>query len=465
MGKAGQALRQVLQANKISQSRLATALGVERPIVFRWFHEQTDPTAETVVRIVEALRELKPSAARSFIHLYLEDESSSLSNTAPLTTGKNLPESEHLNIAALSRLFSNTTNSYKYLFFLSLLDIVNRRRFEMLSPISFQELIVEMLANAWYPHTFFKLSFGNQDKISQKLDSLDLEVGEPILQFKDSDKRLLRSTITSQNLKDAVSHLRRYVPFRLIIPFLEDELQGVNRGKGNQVDIAMPAIADIHFDEKKPLYRFDSTIQKDCNSIIVHSDWVAYFEKHYTIVRGWLAWEWMNYMQKCNPSTPAIASKLFAPTKRDSLSKQTDYWKAVLHNQELHCIYSQQILDPKRLSLDHYLPWSFVAHDQLWNLLPTRPEVNSSKSNNLPDSAYFRKFVELQHIGLVTTHQKWTETQWLRQVEPYILDMRVNSKEDLLDRQKLFNAYDQLINPLFSLASNQGFSTGWKYAK
>jgi len=301
MGKAGKALKQVLSANGISQSRLASTLGVERPIVFRWFHEQTDPTAETVAKIVEILRELDPGAASEFIHLYLGDESPSSPSAASVISAQSLPESNQLNISALSRLFSDTTNSYKYLFFLSLLDILNRRQFEVLSPISFQELIVEMIANAWYPHTFFKLSFGKQDKIAQKLDSLALNIEEPILQFKDSDKKLLRKAIASQDLKDAVSHLRRYVPFRLIIPFLETELEGISRGKGNQVDLAIPAIADRYFEDKKPLYRFDATIHKDCHSIIVHPDWAAYLERYYVIVRGWLAWEWMRYMQVVIP--------------------------------------------------------------------------------------------------------------------------------------------------------------------
>jgi hypothetical protein len=38
--------------------------------------------------------------------------------------------------------------------------------------------IKEILANAWYPHTYFKLSFGLQDKISDKLDFLNLEISE-----------------------------------------------------------------------------------------------------------------------------------------------------------------------------------------------------------------------------------------------------------------------------------------------
>ncbi|MDY6901110.1 MAG: hypothetical protein SWZ49_23970, partial [Cyanobacteriota bacterium] len=63
----------------------------------------------------------------------------------------NLPNDDSLNISALSRLFESTTNSYKYLYFLSLLDILKRENFDIVSPISFQDIIVEMLANAWYP--------------------------------------------------------------------------------------------------------------------------------------------------------------------------------------------------------------------------------------------------------------------------------------------------------------------------
>ncbi len=88
-------------------------------------------------------------------------------------------------------------------------------------------------------------------------------------------------------------------------------------------------------------------------------------------------------MQRCNPSTPAIANKLFPPQNRESLTNETKYWKLILEHSEINCIYSNAILKKESLSLDHYLPWSFVAHDQLWNLIPTIPSVNSAKSNNI----------------------------------------------------------------------------------
>ncbi|MDY5576621.1 MAG: HNH endonuclease domain-containing protein [Lachnospiraceae bacterium] len=35
------------------------------------------------------------------------------------------------------------------------------------------------------------------------------------------------------------------------------------------------------------------------------------------------------------------------------------------------------------ISIDHFVPWSYVAHDEMWNLNPTTKSINSSKRNNL----------------------------------------------------------------------------------
>jgi transcriptional regulator with XRE-family HTH domain len=73
MGRASQALRQVLETYNISQNRLAEVMGVERGSVNRWFHDKRDPTAETVVEIVRALKQINLNAATEFVKLYIED--------------------------------------------------------------------------------------------------------------------------------------------------------------------------------------------------------------------------------------------------------------------------------------------------------------------------------------------------------------------------------------------------------
>ncbi|HIK06157.1 MAG TPA: hypothetical protein IGS40_15810 [Trichormus sp. M33_DOE_039] len=371
-----------------------------------------------------------------------------------------LPICDSLNISVLAGLFDSTTNSYKYLYFLSLLDILKRKNFDNLSTIYFREIIVEMLANAWYTHNYFKLSFGKQDQIANKLNAIDIEITEPILKFRDTDKKLLRTAINNQNLDDIVISINRYVSYRLIRPFFAQETRGL---KDYDVNPTIINLANNQFDTKKPLYSFDAEDQKNCNAIILHPDWIQYLEENYIIVRGWASWEWLNYMQQRNPSTPNVVNKLFMPQERDSLGNQTKYWKTILEHREIKCIYSKIKLNKNEISLDHYLPWSFVAHDQLWNLIPTTKSVNSSKSNNLPSETYFREFVSLQHLGLITYKQNVSQTKWLNDIESFVAELKVDQPDDLLNLEILINVYTKTIQPLISLATLQGFSPNWVY--
>ena len=72
MGKAGQALKQVLEDYDISQTQLANTLGVGRSNVYRWVNEVRDPNSETVINIVKALEQIRPDAAAKFKQLYMK---------------------------------------------------------------------------------------------------------------------------------------------------------------------------------------------------------------------------------------------------------------------------------------------------------------------------------------------------------------------------------------------------------
>ncbi len=73
MGKAGKALKRVLETYGISQNKLAVTMGTGRPNVHRWVNEMTDPVAEAVLEIRNALKTINPAAAEDFIKLFLED--------------------------------------------------------------------------------------------------------------------------------------------------------------------------------------------------------------------------------------------------------------------------------------------------------------------------------------------------------------------------------------------------------
>jgi plasmid maintenance system antidote protein VapI len=71
MGKAGQALKQVLETYDISQNRLAVTMGTRRGNVHRWVNEMADPSADAVLEIRDGLEKINPDAAEEFIRLYL----------------------------------------------------------------------------------------------------------------------------------------------------------------------------------------------------------------------------------------------------------------------------------------------------------------------------------------------------------------------------------------------------------
>lgn len=375
-----------------------------------------------------------------------------------------LPEAAHLNIGALAGLFRHTTNSYKFLFFIALLDLLKHHRFDAERPYTYAEITIEMLTIAWFAHTFFKLSFGAQDTIAKKLDALELNFAPSANRFV-RDRQALRTELQNSDLKDA-RRLMDFVPYRLLIPFLEPQLKDVDKGAWLVFEQAMPKITNQHFVTARPLYRFDSDDYRRCTAIFVHPDWAAYLETHFPIIQGWAAWHWLHYMQRRNPATPGLPNKLFPPAKRDTLAQQTRYWRGILQHPdrpELRCIYSGEVLTADKFALDHYLPWSFVAHNQLWNLIPTPPPVNSSKSNHLPSADYFQGFVALQHQGLLVAQQILPKGSFGKFTEDYLADLHLPSPEALLDFDRLHLAYEQNLGPLLTLAANQGFSPDWQY--
>ncbi|WP_374914728.1 helix-turn-helix domain-containing protein [Umezakia ovalisporum] len=106
MGKAGKALKQVLDYYNITQSKLARGLGVEVSIVFCWYYEKIDPTAENVAEIVTVLNNISKSAANDFIQGYLGD----LIADKSIGFIQNLPLSDKVDVTLLAQIFNNTTN-------------------------------------------------------------------------------------------------------------------------------------------------------------------------------------------------------------------------------------------------------------------------------------------------------------------------------------------------------------------
>ena len=353
---------------------------------------------------------------------------------------------------AFSQLFNNTTNSYKLVFFQALLNtLLERERWGTSEPIiALQELATEMLALAWYPHNFFRLSFGLQDQTGRVLDRLDFNLDERALTNPNTHARL-RQSISDQYEAIQSDSLLRFVPYRLLSPFLASELKGL---KDSQKDRRIRELADARFSSHSPpIYRFI----EGGSAIEVHPAWRDYLVQHVAIIDGWVKHNWISYLQDRNPNTPAIIKKVTPPLQRSPLTRQTRFWQVVMAQSTQRCIYTGDPIEPSDFALDHFIPWSFVCHDQLWNLIPVSSKVNSSKGSRLPLDMHMDRFIEAQCHALRTGRRQLTNTVWNKATEPYVSDLQLSSQE-LLDEQKLDNAYRNTLKPLISLARQLGFS-------
>jgi hypothetical protein len=171
-------------------------------------------------------------------------------------------------------------------------------------------------------------------------------------------------------------------------------------------------------------------------------------------------------VQSLNPSIPGIVDKLSPPLKKSPLTGQTRWWKAALLEMpaESCCIYYGARFDPKDIALDHFLPWSFVAHDRLWNLVPVSRRVNSCKLDKLPSLDYIEPLAHIQHAALLATANAWEEKRWLKTVEPFMLDLKLG-RDALLRESELRDALCVNMKPLFEIAKAQGFISDWAYTQ
>lgn len=59
-------------------------------------------------------------------------------------------------------------------------------------------------------------------------------------------------------------------------------------------------------------------------------------------------------------------------------------WEAVMDNHSLVAVFKNLPIVKGNYDVDHFIPWSFVMNDELWNLMPMDSTLNSSKSNKFP---------------------------------------------------------------------------------
>lgn len=127
-------------------------------------------------------------------------------------------ELESEDIVRLSRIFDNTTATYKYYWMLSLLDIVRRGRGHQ--PVSYTEMVARMVSKAWQPLMIGRFGFGKCDALLDRVKEMIVHSPLNINSYEDRVYCYIMANKDSGLVKEIVVKLTKYVPARFLYPWI-----------------------------------------------------------------------------------------------------------------------------------------------------------------------------------------------------------------------------------------------------
>ena len=363
------------------------------------------------------------------------------------------PESDELKIGCFGRLFDNTSECYKLFWFQVIVEKIVAGK----ESASYEEIINEMIADAWYMVAEFHLNLGPRDNLEFAVNRLVAISG---LKASDKKEKVLEYI---ENCKDP--EVLRYkmilttnVPYRLQSPFLDWKTDDWNVGKKRLIERI-----NTYYNL---IYRFGCL---DGLKTMIHFDekWIEYIKRNKDIISGWLKYNLVEYLQRRNPNVPGVIDKLYPPQER-KLEDIQKYWKKIMIVHPVVEIYGDGMLTEDDISIDHFVPWSYVANDEIWNLHPTKKRINSAKSNHLPKwEKYFEKLSGLEYLSYQLMwkyegiHKEFEKVK-KKHLNSQTVEGRLYAPNLSLDEFR--GRLCETVLPIYQSAKSAGFKE-WEYAE
>ena len=296
-----------------------------------------------------------------------------------------------------AKMLDDTSQCYKFYWLEAITHLILSDDREY----SFDEIIDEMIVNAWYTVTMYHLhleTYQNKQKVqSSWLEVIINKITENSVIEPGASREDIIKAIKENNkiIKDDKDALAVYVPYRLLSSFIP-EMKGESLVWKNTTNF-------INYIKEKnkevPLFYTINPGKGLQKSISINPYWREYVLTNYPIVIGWIKYKKITYIQARNPGVPGIANKLDLFVGKRDLEDVKKLWKYVSKKYKITDVYTGNEIDFGKTHIDHFIPWSYVSCDELWNLIPVDGAVNESKSNSLPSwDDYFPRFATNQYF-------------------------------------------------------------------
>lgn len=365
-----------------------------------------------------------------------------------IAMGVDVPYSREVDYITFSRVLKDdrVVASYKMYWLLAILDEVQEGNVK----IEFRKLITRMIAYAWYPISKFRLYFGACDNLGKVVNYIsDTYNLKPNINKSELIDFIYNSD--DKELNKMIKNLTYNVPHKFLSPFYD----------GIAKEPPLKTVMILSKEHKRWIYEIYRNSDEE-NCIRIREGWDDYLKYNYKIIQGWVYYKLVCFLQKRNPNVPGIAMKLEAPVNR-KLTTQTKIWTSIIERKNIIDLYTglpftkEKYKEHGNLSMDHFIPWSFVLHDQMWNLVPTFKNINSQKSDNLFNyEDYIEGLAKLQYDAFCFVVDEKRENE----IEEYRGILRVPDVVAFRGEgsyEEFFKRYKEGTCPIYNIAANQGF--------
>lgn len=302
-----------------------------------------------------------------------------------------------LDIQGFAKMLKDPSYCYKFYWLEAIVNLIS----EGVVETTFDQIIDEMICSAWYSVREFHVhlsGIGSDGTIRDGLERAILCLSELSNLPAHASKVEIRNEIRQheEELARAKGQLTNMVPYRALAGFFTDVGESVNWNSIKQ----LTDYVEYYNRAYAPLpYTFgqSSKLRKE---VRFHPDWIRMIQDNTVAILGWIQYEKVRWLQNNNPEVPGLVYKLAPMDERmRKLNRVRKLWEGVIACREVRDVFTGQEVRPKQYDIDHFIPWSFVMNDELWNLMPMDSSLNSSKSNRLPQwDPFFQHFARNQYI-------------------------------------------------------------------
>lgn len=364
-----------------------------------------------------------------------------------------------LDIEGFSHMMKDPSYCYKFYWLEAIVQLIS----EGITDTSFDAVINEMICNAWYSVREFHIHLSGMRADGEVRDGLErtvIRLSELSDLPSNASKTEIKNAIAEYDseLKKSKEQLTNMVPYRALAGFFKDSVSEAEWGSISRITKYIEMInRDVVL---LPYTLGDSSKLK--KEIYFQPSWINMIQDNTVAILGWIQYEKVKWLQNNNPEVPGLVYKL-APMdeKMRKLNSVRKLWNEVFKLSDVRDVFTDELLMNNKYDIDHFIPWSFVMNDELWNLMPMDSSLNSSKSNKLPEwEPFFGKFAYNQYMLYGFIHEKpeihkLFESCYRDNLHSIWAGQELYRKGNT--KEEFFNILSKNMRPTYDSARRQGY--------